>query len=122
MKMFNKALFSLLFTALMLLGFFYNVEANCMTDDCVSMNGLSTPTEAAAVSSSGGGEFDLDFFDPFFFIDEVVFNFYGASDELLYSGSFTKEEMKNNQELKSWIKKSEFLLRAGNQYYYLLNE
>lgn len=69
-------------------------------------------------STSQGGEFDFDFDDPFFFNDKVVVNIYDQDDELIYSNSFTKEEYKNNSELKAMLKKSEFLLSIDNQYYY----
>lgn len=121
MKTLNKTFFSFLLTALMLPVFFSAAEADCITKDCASMNGLSTSTESVT-ASSGGGEFDFDFSEPFFFVEEMVVYVYGASDELLYRGSFTKEEMEDNQELNSWLKKSEFLLSAGNQHYYQLNK
>lgn len=109
---------SILFSILMLTGFAPNAQADCLTKDCALAEKAALNSDTATSVPEGDEEFDLDFSDPFFFSDKVIINVYGKEDALLYSGSFTKEEMQTNEELKGWLKKSEFLLSIDNQHYY----
>jgi hypothetical protein len=103
----------------MLICFTPDAQAEATTKNCAAKNEITTaPTDITASLSEGEDDFDFDFSDPSFFSDKVVINIYGEADKLLYSGSFTKEEMQNNEELKSWLKISEFLLSIDNQHYY----
>lgn len=121
MKMLNKTFgLSLIFSTFMLIGFTPNAQADCATKDCTtSIKGLDTTITSSITS---GGDFDYDFSEPFFFTDKIGIHIYGQGDDLLYSGIFTKEEIKSNTELRSWLKKSEFLLSIDNQHYYFSGE
>jgi hypothetical protein len=119
MKTLNRTSFSIIFSALMLICFTPDAQADAATKKCAARNKISeAPTDTTASLSEEEDEFDFDFSEPFFFSDKVVITIYGEADKLLYSGSFTKEEMQNNEELKSWLKRSEFLLSVDNQHYY----
>ena len=120
MKTLNKTLLSLTFLTFILTGFTQNAQADCMTRDCETSEKRTDPTTSS--SASDESEFDFDFSEPFFFNDKVIISIYGEEDKLLYSGSFTKEEMQKSTELKSWLKKSDFLLSIDNQQYYLVKK
>lgn len=120
MKTINKTFgLSLIFASFMLFGFFYDAQADCATKDCISKKPVDTTLSS---SLSSGGEFDYDFSEPFFFTDEIGIHIYGEGDKLLYTGTFTKEEIKSSAELKGWLKKSEFLLSVDDQHYYFSKE
>lgn len=115
MKTFSKTFaLSLIFSAFMLISNSPIARANNVHTERSDSSKVANTKEAP--SNLHGGEFDFD--DPFFFNDKVVVNIYDQDDELIYSNSFTKEEYKNNSELKAMLKKSEFLLSIDNQYYY----
>lgn len=120
MKTLNKTFFSFTFLAFFLLGFTPNAKAHIITNGGEPSTKLVDTTATTMVAS--GGEDEFDFSDPFFFDDKIEISIYSGTDELLYSGTFTKEEMQKSTELKSWLKKSEFLLSIHNQYYYLSKE
>lgn len=122
MKTLNKIFFSLTFSAFFLLGFTPNALANKATTGGEISSNLVDTTEISTIAPGGDEEFDFDFTDPFFFDDKVEITVYSATDELLYSGTFTKEQMQESTELKNWLNKSEFLLSINNQHYYLSKE
>lgn len=109
---------SIFFSTFMLTGFAPEAQATCLTKDCTTTEKVEIASDTAISPAESEDEFDFDFSDPFFFSDKVIINVYGREDALLYSGSFTKEEMQTNEELKGWLKKSEFLLSIDNQHYY----
>lgn len=117
MKTLNKTFgLSLIFSTFMLIGFTPDAQADCATKDCTTSKKRVDTTITSSLTN--GGEFDYDFSEPFFFTDKIGIHIYGQEDNLLYSGTFTKEEIKSNAELKGWLKKSEFLLSIDNQHYY----
>lgn len=124
MKTLNKIFFSLTFLAFFLIGFTPNAEAKKITNGGETSAKVvdTTATATSLISSGGEDEFDFDFSDPFFFDDKVQISIYSETDELLYSGTFTKEEVQKSAELKSWLKKSEFLLSINNEHYYYLSK
>ncbi len=124
MKTLNKTFgLSIIFSAFMLFGFTPNANANDSSDKNAALEEkAANPNDTTAENETENeDEFDFDFSDPFFFSDKVTIKVYGEADKLLYSGSFTKEEMHNDEELKGWLKKSEFLLSIDNQHYYFSN-
>ena len=108
----NTFRFGLILSSFLLMGAFSTTQASSLDHNNSDTSSLKT-TEPV-----NDGEFDFDFSSPFIFNDRVVINIYNDSDELLYTDSFTKEEMEQSQELKAWLKKSEFLLSIDNQHYY----
>lgn len=117
MKILTKTLtLSLIFSAVMLLSNVQPVQAGSFAEnrnDTSTVDHKNGGHEPDAI-----GEFDFDFDDPFFFSDRIVVNIYDQHDELIYTKSFTKEESRQDAELKAILKKSEYLLNIGNQYYY----
>lgn len=117
MKTLTKTLaLSLIFSATMFFSNLQHAEAKNTTENRIDtskvdyLNGTNEPDAL--------GEFDFDFDDPFFFNDKIVVNIYDQHDELIFTKSFTKEESQQDAELKAILKKSEYLLSIGNQYYY----
>jgi hypothetical protein len=107
---------SLIFSAVMLFSNLQPLQAKTLMETCSDsskvekMDGAHDPDTA--------GEFDFDFEDPFFFNEKIVVTVYNQHDELIFNETFTKEESRNDEELRNILKKSEFLLSIGNQYYY----
>lgn len=119
MKTHNKSfVLSLIFSSLLFIGFAPDAQADCTTKNCIMEKELAASGDTTVADPAGDDEFDFDFSEPFFFSDKVTINVYGEADVLLYSGTFTKEEMQASTELKNWLKKSEFLLSIDNQHYY----
>lgn len=121
MKTLTKTLaLSMIFSATILLSNLPDAKANShsfISADSSKSNSLDKTSDPDAL-----GEFDFNFDDPFFFNDKIVVSIYDQHDELIYTKSFTKEESQQDQELKAILKKSEFLLSIGNQYYYSCNQ
>lgn len=120
MKTLTKTLaLSMIFSATMLLSNLPDAQAKSFSlnsADSIKSDSLESIHEPDALE-----EFDFNFDDPFFFNDRIVVNIYNQDDELVYTKSFTKEESQQDNELKAILKKSEFLLSIGNQYYYSSN-
>ncbi|WP_152425047.1 hypothetical protein [Nafulsella turpanensis] len=104
----------LIFSALLLFGGVPSAQAGALDH----IDADTSSHKAKVTEPVNDGEFDFDFSSPFMFNDRIVINIYNHSDELLFSGSYTKEEMQQSEELKAWLKKSEFLLSIDNQHYY----
>lgn len=121
MKTLTKTLgLSLIFSAIMVLSNLHAAQAKSFTEnraDSSKVKNINGTNDADVT-----GEFDFDFDDPFFFNDKIVVNIYDQHDELIYTKSFTKEETQNDESLKAILKKSEFLLSIGNQYYFSSNQ
>lgn len=117
MKTLTKTLaLSLIFSATMLLSNLPDAQAKNFTLNRADSSKSATINETNDADALG--EFDFDFDDPFFFNDKIVVTIYDQHDELIYTKSFNKEESQQDTELKAMLKKSEFLLSIGNQYYY----
>lgn len=121
MKILTKTLaLSLAFSAVILLSNLQYAQAGNFTENrsdtskVENINGMHEPDDI--------GEFDFDFDDPFFFSDKIVVNIYDQHDELIFTKSFTREESRQDPELKAILKKSEYLLSIGNQYYFSSRE